>query len=103
MTLRQPDPIGKAALPPTRPQRYRETPEVCDAIRRLIRAMGNRIANEDPESLLLLGELEREVRQAWSCAVEGIRRSGFTDREIGATLGTTRQAVEQRWPRERNF
>jgi hypothetical protein len=31
--------------------------------------------------------------------IAGIRRSGFTDRQIGAVLGTTRQAVEQRWPR----
>jgi hypothetical protein len=97
--MREPNPTGKAALPPRRPQRYRETPEVCDAIRRLIRAMGQRLATEDPEGVLLLDELEREVRHAWTCAVDGIRRSGYTDRDIGATLGTTRQVVEQRWPR----
>jgi hypothetical protein len=88
---------GKVGLPPRR--RYRETPEVVAAIRRLVRAMGKRIAEEDPESLLLLRELEQEVRRAWQVAIEGIRHSGATDREIGEVLGTTRQAVEQRWPR----
>lgn len=93
-------PGGKAALPPRRRrQRYRETPEVVGAARRLIRVVGKRIATEDPDDLLLLGDLEREVRQAWQVAIDGIRRSGFTDREIGEVLGTTRQAVEQRWPR----
>jgi hypothetical protein len=90
-------PRGKVALPPRR--RYRETPDVLAAARRLTQALGRRIATEDPEDLLLLGELEREVRKAWQVAVEGIRHSGFTDCEIGEVLGTTRQAVEQRWPR----
>jgi hypothetical protein len=148
-------PAGKATLPPRRRQRYRETPEVVAATRRLVRVVGKRIATEDPPDLLLLAELEQEVRRAkrkqaelivaavkagktdranpaqsvkprnskgqlqgqstrdpiktqvleeaakiaWEVAVQGIRRSGFTDREIGEALGTTRQAVEQRWPR----
>jgi hypothetical protein len=90
---------GKAALPPKRPQPYRETPDVTDAIRRLIRALGKRISTEDPESLELLAALDVELRVAWRVAIAGLRRSGFTDREIGQVLGTTRQAVEQRWPR----
>jgi hypothetical protein len=98
-TSLQSRPGGKVALPPKRPQRYRETPEVVVATRRLITAIGKRIATEDPPDLLLLAELEHEVRRAWAVAVQGIRRSGFTDREIGEVLGTTRQAVEQRWPR----
>ena len=97
MRDRRDRPEGKVALPLRR--RYRETPEVVAAIRRLVRAMGKRIAEEDPESLLLLRELDQEVRRAWQVAIEGIRCSGATDREIGEVLGTTRQAVEQRWPR----
>jgi hypothetical protein len=61
--------------------------------------MGKRIASEDPESLLLLRDLEDDVRQSWRVAIEGMRHSGFTDREIGEVLGTTRQAIEQKWPR----
>jgi hypothetical protein len=72
---------------------------VVAATRRLIRVVGKRISTEDAPDLLLLAELEQEVRRAWQVAVQGIRRSGCTDREIGEVLGTTRQAVEQRWPR----
>jgi hypothetical protein len=90
-------PRGKVTLPPRR--RYRETPEVVAATRRLIRVVGRRIATEDAPDLLLLRDLEQELRQAWQVAVDGIRHSGFTDHEIGQALGTTRQAVEQRWPR----
>lgn len=89
---------GKATLPAGR--RYRETPEVAAATRRLIRVVGKRIATEDPDDLRFLVQLEQELRQAWETAVVGIRSSGFTDREIGRELGTTRQAVEQRWPRD---
>ena len=32
-------------------------------------------------------------------AVEGLRSSGFSDTEIGLVLGVTKQAVQQRWPR----
>lgn len=69
------------------------------ATRRLIQVVGKRIATEDANDLLLLRDLEQELRQAWQVAVEGVRHSGATDREIGKALGTTRQAVEQRWPR----
>jgi hypothetical protein len=92
-------PRGKATLPPRRSQRYRETPEVVACTRRFIRVIGKRIATEDVDDLLLLRALDEELRRAWQVAIEGIRRSGFTDREIGEVLGTTRQAVEQRWPR----
>lgn len=90
---------GKAPLPKKRRESYRETPDVAAAVARLILSVGRRVATEDPESLAELVKLEQKLRQAWSTAVAGLRRSGATDREIGAALGVTRQAVEQRWPR----
>jgi hypothetical protein len=84
-------------LPPRR--RYRETPEVVSATCRFIRVVGKRIATEDADDLRLLVQLDKELRQAWVTAIAGVRAAGFTDREIGEVLGTTRQAVEQRWPR----
>jgi hypothetical protein len=92
-------PRGKAALPPERRQ-YRETPDVTAAVRRLVRALGKRIATEDPEALELLLDLEADLREAWRTAITGLRGSGFLDREIGDVLACSRQAVEQRWPRE---
>jgi len=98
---------GKPDLPPktrrTPPQwnyvGYRETPEVVDGVVRLIRAVGKRIATEDPEALELLRCLEAEISVAWRVAVAGQRRAGFSDREIADALAVTRPAVTQRWPR----
>lgn len=84
---------------PTR-RRSHETPEVVAGIPRQIRAVGRRIATEDPADPRLLLGLERELEQAWRVAVGAIRGAGFSDREIGEILGTPRQAVEQRWPRQ---
>lgn len=78
---------------------YRETPEVVDAVVRLIRAVGKRIAEEDSEALELLRCLEAEVSDAWRVAVDGQRRAGFSDRDVAEALGVTRPAVTQRWPR----
>lgn len=83
-------------------RRYRETPEVVAATCRLIRVVGKRVATEDADDLKLLLRLDEEVRQAWMSAIAGIRSSGATDRQIGEVLGTTKQAVAQRWPRERS-
>jgi hypothetical protein len=46
---------------------------------------------------LLLG-IESAVKEAYTTAIAVMRQSGFTDHEIGEVLGTTRQAIEQRWP-----
>jgi hypothetical protein len=89
---------GKETLPRKR-RRYRETPDTAGAARRLIFSVGERVATEDPKDLVYLVALNDELRTAWMTAVAGIRESGFTDREIGAALGMSRQAVEQRWPR----
>lgn len=78
---------------------YRETPEVADGVGRIILAVGKRIATEDPADLEILLGLDVRLSEAWALAVAGIRRSGFSDAEIGAVLGVTKQAVQQRWPR----
>jgi hypothetical protein len=82
-------------------RRYRETAEVVGATRRLMKVIGKRIATEDPDDLRHLVQLEQELRQAWGIAIAGIRASGFTDSEIGEALGTSKQAVQQRWPRRK--
>jgi hypothetical protein len=80
-------------------RRYRETPEVVAATRRLLRVVGKRIATEDPADLRMLVDLDQELEHAWAVAIAGVRATGSTDREIGRVLGTTKQAVQQRWPR----
>jgi hypothetical protein len=91
---------GKLTLPAKRPRRpYRESQDVASGARRLVRALGRRLAEEDLDALELLLGLELELAQAWAVAVAGLRLTGASDRDIGAALGVTRQAVEQRWPR----
>lgn len=67
----------------------------------MIRALGQRCADDDPDTLILLREIEAELEQAWRVAVEGMRAAGHSDRVIAGELGVTRQAVEKRWPRAR--
>jgi len=90
-------PRVKAAFTPRRS--YRETPDVQEAVVRLVRALGKRIATEDADSLPLLVELGAEVDRALAFAVNGVRSSGATDEMIGEALGVTKQAVGQRWRR----
>lgn len=80
---------------------YRETPEVSKAVVRLTKAIGRRVAADGiPEYLDELGAVERALHEAYATAVAGLRETGFSDAEIGRPLGVTRQAVQQRWPRE---
>ena len=77
----------------------RETREVRKAVSRLIRAIGRRVAAEDPEDLRELVTLEQDLAVAWATAIEGQRTTGFSDTQIGVVLGVSKQAVAQRWPR----
>ena len=87
----------KAAL--SRGRRYRETPDVSDAVGRLILTVHRRVATEDPPDLRYLLDLEAKLAEAMSVAVAGQRASGYSDADIGAALGVTRQAIQQRFPR----
>jgi hypothetical protein len=92
--------LRPADNPGLSPQRaYRETPDVVKATARLIRAVGKRVAVEDTIELRYLLRLDTALEEAWLIAVTGLRRSGYTDRQIGIVLGTTKQAVQKRWPR----
>lgn len=96
----QPRSADKAPLSPSRRDKpYRETPDVADAVCRLIRSIGKRLATEDPEQLAHLIAMDAALKTAWTTAIAGIRSSGATDSDIGAELGVTKQAVAQRFPR----
>lgn len=63
----------------------------------MIRALGVRCGDEDPVDLLLIAELHVMVDRAY---VEAMRKlhdvHGFSDAEIAAGVGTSRQAVRKR-------
>lgn len=69
-------------------------------IRRMISALGREVAAGDPEDLKRLRALKDHVDLELGKTVRAQREQGFTDVQIGTALGMTRQAVQQRWPRE---
>lgn len=67
-------------------------------VRRQLRALLAAIAEEDPDSLPLILELQEQIAHGLDVAVHGMRERGHTDGEIAAELGVSRQAVSKRWP-----
>jgi len=89
-------------LSPKRRQRarpHRSDDEIAKATGRIVRALGDRLADADPSDASLLMVVERELMGAWARAVAGWRASGFSDSDIGEALDVTKQAVQKRWPR----
>lgn len=76
-----------------------ENPDYAAFARRIIRAHGRRVAGGDVEGLADLVTLREELDAATQTAVDGLREVGFSWGEIASRLGTSRQAVQQRWGR----
>ena len=98
-------------MPPDRPSRQREntvknrlTPkptvengEYAAFARRILRAYARRISAGDVDALADITVLAEDVEDAILQAVTGLRAVGYSWAEIGARLGITRQAAQQRW------
>jgi hypothetical protein len=87
----------KAGLTPKRPQRQVENDEYSAFVRRILRAYARRVGDGDVEALALMLGLAEEIDTAIAEAVKGLRSCGYSWAEIGARLGITRQAAQQRW------
>jgi hypothetical protein len=85
------------ALTPKRRCPVTENSEYAAFARRILRAYSRRIANGDVESLTHLINLADDIDVAIQQAVNGLRATGYSWTEIGARLGITRQAAQQRW------
>ena len=68
------------------------------ACARMVKGLSKRVGSDSPESLRLLMVVQDVLDHAWATAVQDLRRAGEPDHAIGAILGITRQAVQQRWP-----
>jgi hypothetical protein len=86
-------------LTPKRRRPVTENSEYAAFTRRILRAYSRRIATGDIESLTLLIGLADEFNDAIQQAVNGLRATGYSWADIGARLGTSRQAAQQRWGR----
>jgi hypothetical protein len=85
------------ALTPKRQRPVTENSEYAAFARRILRAYSRRVAIGDVESLAHLISLSADIDNAIQDAVNGLRASGYSWAEIGARLGITRQAAQQRW------
>jgi hypothetical protein len=70
-------------------------------VARLIAAVGRRAATADPDAARWLLLLQGALGSSFDRAVAGWRENGFSDTQIGRELGVTKQAVQQRWPRDK--
>ena len=87
----------KATLTPKRPRRQVENDEYGAFARRILRAYARRVGDGDVEALTLMVGLADELDTAIAESVKGLRARGYSWAEIGARLGITRQAAQQRW------
>jgi hypothetical protein len=98
----------KAALTPntpsggSRPFRPRrrdvvENDEYAAFIRRIIKAFARRVSTGDVEALRDMVALSTQLDDSIGDAVKGLRAHGYSWAEIGARLGISRQAAQQRW------
>ncbi|PWU55785.1 hypothetical protein DLE60_27395 [Micromonospora globispora] len=78
-----------------------ENDEFAAFARRIIRAHGRRVAAGDVEAHRDLVALSTNLDQAIGEAVIGLRAFGYSWAEIGARLGISRQAAQQRWGGEK--
>jgi hypothetical protein len=84
-----------------RRKRGYDTDQMSAATARMIRAVGRRVAWDDPEQLAHLKQLQDELDAAWRVAIDGLRGHQFSDRMIGEALGVSQPAVTMKWRRDR--
>lgn len=87
----------KNGLTPKRPRRQIENDEYSAFVERIMRAYARRVGDGDVEALALMVGLAEQIDAAIAQAVTGLRACGYSWAEIGARLGITRQAAQQRW------
>ena len=100
-----PSPQGRPASPntvnesltPNLARRVIENDEYAAFARRILRAYAQRIATGDIEAITHMAALADETDRAIRRAITGLRGYGYSWAEIGARLGVTRQAAQQRW------
>ena len=86
-------------LTPKRRKPITENSEYAAFARRILSAYSRRIATGDIESLTHLITLADDINDATQQAINGLRAAGYSWADIGARLGITRQAAQQRWGR----
>lgn len=80
--------------------RARDADEIAEGIARLLDGMGRRAEAGDLDAAAVLYDLtERRGPRLLRAGVAGLRAAGYSDPEIAAGLGVTRQAIGERFGR----
>jgi hypothetical protein len=87
----------KRALTPKRARPVVENDAYAAFAHRILTAYARRVATGDIDALTLMTALSADIDTAIHTAVTGLRNFGYSWAEIGARLGITRQAAQQRW------
>jgi hypothetical protein len=90
------DTVNKS-LTPNRTRRLVENDEYAAFARRVLRAWGRRVAAGDIDAIADMAAAAAELDAAISQAVAGLRARSYSWADIGARLGVSRQAAQQRW------
>ena len=85
------------SLTPKRRRRVTENDEYAAFLRRAIRAYSRRVASGDIDAIAGMTALADDLDAAIRGAITGLRAQGYSWADIGARLGITRQAAQQRW------
>jgi hypothetical protein len=73
--------------------------EFMSFARRILRAASRRMSEADPEDLADLVALRATVDEAIDNAARAVHAGGASWAQIGAALGVSKQAAQQRWGR----
>jgi hypothetical protein len=69
--------------------------------RRILRAMGRRVADRDIEALAVLAQLQVDVADQMQASVDALLAHGYSWADIGAQLNISRQGAQQKYGRRR--
>ncbi len=92
--------VNSRLTPRRRSKRARKSVEALEfigAVRRFLRAAGERVAESDEPELKALLALQGDLDEAIAIAVQGQRSVGRSWAYIALATGTTRQAAFQKW------
>lgn len=64
----------------------------------MVRALGKDPSEWEPDDLTHITDLEFDLTALRAKVIQGLRESGYNDKQIGEALGITQQAVSKRWP-----
>jgi len=85
-------------VPPRDRGKYTEVMAFLSMLERMVRAAGARVAHADTDDLRALVAIHDELEDAIRVAIDGMRRDGYSWKDIGAEVfGTTGQAVYYRY------